>query len=154
MRGGLVAFLFASFALGSALADSLPRPNPFARFADPNGVVLAVETPFVDQGGSIRVSVYGSEEEFLENALIKTEGELGDDGVAIIPIGALPLGQYAFVAYFDENDDNRLNRGFVGRPKEPYAFSNGVRPKLSKPDFKDAKLDVGPGSVVVLSIDD
>jgi len=48
-----------------------------------------------------------------------------------------------------------LNRGkVIGRPKEPLAFSNGVKPKLRKPRFEEAKVDVVPGSVVVLTLDD
>ena len=33
-----------------------------------------------------------------------------------------------------------MNRKFIGIPKEPYAFSNNIRPKLSKPTFEECKF--------------
>ncbi|MEL6370620.1 MAG: DUF2141 domain-containing protein [Pseudomonadota bacterium] len=147
---GVLASVMASVA---AFADSAPQPNPFAKYADPEGVVLAVQPDFDVEGGAVRLSIY-EEDQFLEEARAKFQGELNEDGFAIVPVGALPDGEYAFVAYLDENRDGKLNRSIIGSPKEPFGFSNGVRPKLSKPDFEDAKVDVVPGSVIVLTIED
>ncbi len=151
-----IAPILASLALGAvAHADSAPRPNPFAKYADPNGVVLAVETPFTDATGAVRLTVYEDEPTFLEEASAKYQAPIDADGVAILRLGALKKGDYAFVAYYDENGDGKLNRGkIIGRPKEPLAFSNGVKPKLRKPRFDEAKVEVTPGSVVVLTIED
>ncbi|MEM9170459.1 MAG: DUF2141 domain-containing protein [Pseudomonadota bacterium] len=77
------------------------------------------------------------------------------DGLAVMELGALPAGDYAFAVYFDKNGDGKLNRGKVlGLPKEPFAFSNDVRPKLRKPTFEETKVAVEPGSVVVIRMDD
>ena len=156
LRRKVIGIATAAGALGAgaALADSAPEPNPFAKYADPNGVVLAVETPF-EGHGAVRLSVYGDEDLFLEEATAKHQATLDDNGIAILRLGALEPGPYAFVAYYDENGDGKLNRGKVlGKPKEPYAFSNGVRPKLRKPKFEEAKVDITRGSVVVITIDD
>ncbi len=136
-------------------ADSAPQPNPFAKFADPDGVVLAVETPFAAERGSVRLSVYEDELSFLERAAAKHFADLDEDGVAILRLGAIEPGDYAFVVYYDANGDGKLNRGkILGKPKEPVAFSNGVRPKLRKPTFDETKVDVAAGSVVVIRIED
>ncbi len=152
---GLAAALLALQGLTCARADSAPKPNPFAKYADPDGVVLAVETPFAEERGSVRLTVYDDEQSFLEEAATKHFATLDEDGVAIMRLGAIEPGEYAFVVYYDENGDGKLNRGkLLGKPKEPLAFSNGVRPKLRRPKFEEAKVDVEPGSVVVIRIED
>lgn len=141
-------------AAGSALADSVPSADAFSRFADPESVVLAVTTDFEATGGAVRLAVYADEQGFLQQAAAKHEGRIGADGVAVLPLRDLDPGAYAFVAYYDANGDGRLNRGGVlGRPTEPVAFSNGVKPKLRKPRFDEAKVDVARGAVVVLELD-
>lgn len=141
-------------ALTAAAADSISQPNPFAMFAEPDAAVLAVETPFGAQGGRVRLIVYDSKETFLGDAAAKFEAEIDAEGVAIVRLGPALTGDLAFVAYFDENGDGKLNRNMIGKPKEPYAFSNGVRPRLRRPKFSKAKVAVEPGAVLILSIDD
>lgn len=144
----------AALAAGSALADNAPAPEALAQYADPSSVVLAVKAAFPVSGGSVRVSVY-DDKSFLGRAIMKNEATFGDDGVAVVALRGLEPGAYAFVAYFDANGDGRLNRGGVlGKPKEPLVFSNGVRPKLRKPHFDETKVEVAPGSVVVLTLED
>ncbi|MEZ5914451.1 MAG: DUF2141 domain-containing protein [Parvularculaceae bacterium] len=60
----------------------------------------------------------------------KLRGEVNEDGVALVTFYGAKPGVYAFVAYFDENGDGKLNRSFIGKPKEPYVFSNDIRPKM------------------------
>ncbi len=154
-RAIAIASGLAAIAAGAALADNVPAADAFARYADPDGVVLAVSAGFAAPGGAVRLSVYDDEAAFLEHAAAKHEAQIGEDGVAVVPLGDLRPGAYAFVAYYDENGDGRLNRGgILGKPKEPYAFSNGVKPKLRKPRFEEAKVEVDRGSVVVLTLDD
>lgn len=56
----------------------------------------------------------------------------------------LPAGDYALVAYQDENGNGRLDRNFVGIPREPLGFSNRYRSK-GPPAFTRAafRLDEG-----------
>ncbi len=143
-------------AAGAAHADSVPADPVLAKYADPAHVVAAVKTEFsAAPGQAVRLTIYDSEEAFLEQARAKFEAPLDQDGVAVLPLGGLEPGEYAFAAYLDENGDGKLNRGKVlGRPKEPVAFSNGVKPKLRKPRFDETKVSVTRGSVVVITLDD
>ena len=38
-------------------------------------------------------------------------------------------GEYALLVYFDENGNSRIDKNFIGIPKEPLGFSNRYRPK-------------------------
>lgn len=54
----------------------------------------------------------------------------------------LPPGRYALALYHDMNDNWKLDKNFVGYPKEPYGFSNNYRPVFSGPDFEDCVFEV------------
>lgn len=147
--------LAAALAAPPALADLAPAPDGVARHADPSNVVLAVRTAFSAAGRSVRLAVYDDKGRFLERAVLKHQAMVNEDGLALMTLRGLRPGAYAFVAYLDQNGDGRLNRdGLLGRPKEPFVFSNGVRPKFKKPDFDEVKVEVAPGSVVLLRLDD
>ena len=47
-------------------------------------------------------------------------------------------GIYAFVLYFGVNLNNKLEKNFVGIPKEPDAFSNNARGFFGTPSFEYA----------------
>jgi len=38
-------------------------------------------------------------------------------------------GEYALLVYYDENGNERIDRNFIGIPREPLGFSNRYRPK-------------------------
>lgn len=154
MRASLVlAGMFAWVSV--AHADSAASIDPFKKYANPVAVVAAVQTTFDTQpGGEVRLAVYDSEEAFLEYAAVKHHGPVDETGLAVVAFRGLEAGDYAFVAYLDEDGDGKLKRGALGQPKEPLAFSNGVVPKLRKPTFDETKVSVEPGAVVVITLED
>ena|GEM_PF-1524103 len=146
---------------GAAYADSADIGpdeivNLFSIHADPAIPVAAVHATFdVEPGKAVRLAVYDNEEAFLEDARVKHQALVDERGLAVLPLGELEPGEYAFAAYLDLNGDGKLNRGkILGRPKEPVAFSNGAKAKLRKPRFDEAKVNIEPGSVVVITLDD
>jgi len=54
----------------------------------------------------------------------------------------LPPGRYALALYHDMNDNLKLDKNFVGYPKESYGFSNNYRPIFSGPKFEDCVFEV------------
>ncbi|MEM8770087.1 MAG: DUF2141 domain-containing protein [Pseudomonadota bacterium] len=155
LKSIVVAAIAALWVSHVAFADMAGPLNLFSIRAAYDHPVAAVQTTFdAEAGQAVRVSIYKSEDAFLQTAYSKREGQIDASGVAIVPLNNLAPGEYAFAAYLDENGDGVLNRGkILGRPKEPVAFSNGVKPKLGKPDFNDAKVTVEPDSVVVITLD-
>lgn len=55
----------------------------------------------------------------------------------------LPEGDYAVAAIHDENSNHKLDRNFIGIPKEGFGFANNPRVALSAPPFNAAKVHVG-----------
>ena len=64
----------------------------------------------------------------------------------------LPAGEYALSVYQDVNGDGRLERNFMGIPKEPAGLSNNLRPKFGPPKYKDAAFTVAVGKVTEQTI--
>lgn len=61
----------------------------------------------------------------------------------------LTQGDWAVALTQDINNNDKLDKNFLGIPTEPFAFSNNVRPTVAAPDFEECKFTVdGPGKVV------
>jgi len=58
-------------------------------------------------------------------------------------------GSYAVSATHDENSNNKMDTGFMGKPKEGYAASNNPQNKLSAPSFDQCKVTVDAGGKTV-----
>jgi len=82
------------------------------------------------------VSVF-SEKDFLEKS-IQTKSVIASGNKAIVEFD-LPPGEYAVSTYQDINSNGKLDRYFIGKPKEPYGFSNNVKP-FGPPSYKDCKF--------------
>ena len=91
--------------------------------------------------GEIKVGVFNTETNFLkEGHAIKNYSVKVENNTAVLTITDLPKGEYAITMYHDQNSDNECNRNFIGIPKEPYGFSNNVKPKMSAPKYEDCKF--------------
>jgi uncharacterized protein (DUF2141 family) len=66
----------------------------------------------------------------------------------------IPPGVYAISVLHDINDNQDLDRKFMGIPKEPFGFSNNVNGAFGPPSFKRASFEVpGGGKRVFQKID-
>ena len=54
----------------------------------------------------------------------------------------LPEGTYAIALFIDANKNLKIDKNFLGIPKEQYGFSNNAMGKLSGPSFQQAKFQV------------
>ena len=93
--------------------------------------------------GDIKIAVFNKSEEFLkQDYIFKKYKKAVKSSTETIIIDDLPKGEYAFILYHDENGDGKLNRNMFGIPREPFAFSNNVKPKLAKPTFEECKFSL------------
>ena len=54
----------------------------------------------------------------------------------------LPEGIYAIALFVDANKNLKIDKNFLGIPKEQFGFSNNVMGRLSAPSFEQAKFKV------------
>ena len=63
----------------------------------------------------------------------------------------IPDGIYAIGIFVDTNNNNKMDRNFLGIPKEQYGFSNNAKGSFGPPSFKDASFEIT--GALSLSID-
>lgn len=119
---------------------------------DDKSILKVTVTGFETKSSTnIWVSVF-SKTDFLEKSLqTKSVKAIGD---VITVEFELPFGEYAVSTYQDLNSNNKLDRYFFGKPKEPYGFSNNVKP-LGPPSFDKCRfrIDNSPKTVSIELID-
>ena len=59
----------------------------------------------------------------------------------------LPDGSYAIALYIDLNGNKKIDKNFLGIPKEQYGFSNNAMGTLSAPTFEQAQFIVAGATV-------
>jgi len=116
----------------------------------PNGnTTLKLEVSNFENRASTKiwVSVF-SEKDFLEKS-IQTKSVVVSGNKVIVEFD-LPSGEYAVSTYQDVNSNGKIDRYIIGKPKEPYGFSNNVKP-FGPPSYKDCKfaLTSSPKSISI-----
>jgi uncharacterized protein (DUF2141 family) len=142
----LAALLLARLTLGAA-----PAPPAVA-----TEMVKVVITNLASTRSAVRINFYNAPEKFLKEGqhvlqlVVKPEGKTE----LTLPVELAP-GEWAVALTQDTNDNEKLDKNFLGIPTEPYAFSNNVRPRMSAPTFQECKFMVsGPGKVVSIALKD
>ena len=59
----------------------------------------------------------------------------------------IPDGEYAIAFFIDANGNKKLDKNFLGIPKEQFGFSNNAMGTLSAPSFEQAKFKVAGNTV-------
>lgn len=136
----------AALLLGSSL--TLGAAGPTA--APATQMVTVVVTDLASTHSMVKLNFYNAPEKFLKDGqqsfrlLVKPDGK----NEISVPI-ELPVGEWAVALTQDVNDNDKLDKNFLGIPTEPFAFSNNVKPRFAAPSFKECKFVVdGPGKVV------
>lgn len=64
----------------------------------------------------------------------------------------VPTGTYALFVLHDANNNNKMDKNFVGIPKEGYGASRNKLPFAAAPTYKDNQFPVQNNSAVRLSV--
>ncbi len=101
--------------------------------------------------GTIRVALFNNEKDFLENFLegkiVKATGK----EVKVVFENLKP-GDYAVSVFHDENENEKLDSGFMGIPNEPYGFSNDAMGTFGPPSFEKAKMKLDSDKVSTINL--
>jgi uncharacterized protein (DUF2141 family) len=67
-------------------------------------------------------------------------------GDVTVRVEGVPPGRYAIQVFHDENDNRKIDRNFLGMPKEGMGFSNNAPFRFGPPSYADAEVTIGAGS--------
>ena len=97
--------------------------------------------------GNIRVALFRDGKGFPNDAsqAVRTQAAAIDARTlsAQVVFADLPAGLYAVSVFHDENMNEKLDKNFMGVPKEGYGASNNPRKKMGPPNFDEAKFQSG-----------
>ena len=142
----LVSLLLGSLALGSAV-PATPSAVPATE------TVTVVVASLASTSSIVKLNFYNAPEKFLKDGQMAIRMVVRPDGknTLSIPVALAP-GEWAVAISQDLNNNDKLDKNFLGIPTEPFAFSNNVKPRLSAPKFEECKFTVtGPGQVVTIN---
>ncbi len=117
------------------VAQDKPSPEPGI------GNLQVAVVGFQSTTGDVKIALsnseanYTSKSEAFRGAVATIEG---DKATAVFT--NLPHGEYAVRVYHDANGNDKLDRNFMGIPKEPYGFSNNARSAFGPAKWGKAKF--------------
>jgi uncharacterized protein (DUF2141 family) len=91
--------------------------------------------------GTVRVGLFNNDADFLKNAV---DGKIvkANSAEVTVVFENLKPGDYAVSVIHDKNENGKLDKNFIGIPKEGFAFGNNAMNTFGPPDFNDAKVKV------------
>ena len=96
--------------------------------------------------GKIRIALFRGAQGFPNDAsqAVRTQGVDVDSQTssAQVVFAGLPDGMYAVSVFHDENMNEKLDKNFMGMPKEGYGASNNPKKKMGPPNFDEAKFQL------------
>ena len=134
-----LALLFAS-------TQSYPSPQHDSNEASAPGCTLRIHVDgFRNTKGNLGTIVFTSPEgwpENLEKSFRHGPAPIDASTRTAIAVWLLPPGDYGVAAIHDENSNHKLDRNFIGIPKEGFGFANNPHVALSAPPFTAARVHV------------
>jgi uncharacterized protein (DUF2141 family) len=98
--------------------------------------------------GEVYCSLYSSADGFPDGfaKAAKTTTAKISDHHAVCVFPAVPAGDYAIAVFQDENSNGKLDRNFMGIPKEGVGASNDAKGSFGPPKFADARFSYKGGA--------
>ncbi len=136
----MISKLFMALLLFQALMMPLPATS-----AQPKTCTLTVNVEGVNsQGGNIGVLVFNNPRGWPEDihAAYRDVVVPAHPGVVVVRVENLPSGTYALAVGHDVNLNHKVDKNFLGIPKEQWGMSNNPHAVLKAPPFTAAQFDL------------
>ena len=90
----------------------------------------------------LRIAFYKKENKFPDvgKFAFAKEIKISKVGDATLSWADVPAGEYALAIYQDLNGNKKLDTNIVGFPKEPFGFTQNIKPKFSAPNYDECKI--------------
>jgi uncharacterized protein (DUF2141 family) len=147
MRSAIALVLAISSTIGAA---------PIAAWADDAGAsnsIKVVVSGLHSNDGEVDCALFANADGFPGDSskADKTAKSKIDNRQAVCIFSGIAPGDYAVSVFHDENGNGKLDRNFIGMPKEGVGASNGAEGKFGPPKFDDARFTYkgGPQTLTI-----
>jgi len=119
------------------------------------GTVIVEISDINDPKGLMSIGLYSKKEGFPDKGKEYKGKDVEVTGQTLVyAFKDVPLGTYAVAIIHDTNSNDKLDKNFLGIPKEGYAFSNNVFGFLSTPPhFKKASFKLTGNETVKIKME-
>jgi len=126
---------------------------PLTAFAYDSKSTLTVKMEgFSSDNGYVNLALFKTEDGFPEDKQKACKNAKGNikSGKSEVVFTDIPYGEYAISIYHDENANGKLDKNFMGVPKEGHGASNNPK-SFGPPKFEEAKfkLDSEKGDISI-----
>lgn len=97
-----------------------------------------------EQDGNVAMLVFNSPKGWAEDRSVALKDIIvpAHPGTVTIPVPGLPAGEYAVAIVHDVNKNHKLDRNFIGYPKEQWGLSNNPHAVLRAPAYKACTFEL------------
>ena len=152
-HGSPVLFAILSLAFGGAWPLFVAGVHAAHAGGETTSITVRVEG-IEGSDGLLRISLFQTAEGFPERSELaaRTASVEPAGPTAEVAFGDVPAGDWAAAVLHDENRNEKLDRNFLGIPKEGVGASNDAV-RFGLPKFESARVQVMPeGATVVVKL--
>lgn len=114
----------------------------FFGFAESHAQTINLKISNLKSAAILRIAFYKKENKFPDEGKFAFGKEVkpSKTGEVTLTFTDIPVGEYALALYQDSNGNKKLDTNIVGYPKEPFGFSQNIKPKFSAPTYEECKI--------------
>jgi uncharacterized protein (DUF2141 family) len=114
----------------------------FFSFVESHAQTFNLKLSNVKSTAVLRIAFYNKENKFPDEGKFAFAKEFKPTktGDITLTFTDIPAGEYALAIYQDSNGNKKLDTNLVGYPKEPFAFSQNIKPRFSAPAYEECKI--------------
>jgi len=106
-----------------------------------------------DPKGLMSIGLYSDEKGFPDDGKEYKGTDVKVSGQTVVyTFKDVPFGTYAIAIFHDTNSNGKLDKNFLGIPKEGYAFSKNVFGTFGPPDFKDTSFELAGSKMIKIQM--
>ena len=144
-----------AIALVTTLMVGAGCVRAWAQDAGVSNSIKVVVVGLHSNDGEVYCSLFGSADGFPGDSVkaAKTTKSKIENAQAACTFSSVAPGDYAVSVFQDENGNGKLDRNFMGMPKEGVGASNDAAGKFGPPKFDDARFSYKGGpSVLTINV--
>ena len=101
--------------------------------------------------GEISIGLYDNANSFTKPSKVYKGAHIRiSDSKLRYTFADIPNGVYAISLFHDENENNKIDKNFLGIPTEGYGFSNNIRPTFRAATFDESKFDLKGNKTIII----
>lgn len=127
--------------------------NVIAQKMDSNQIIELTVTNIKNIKGQLLISLHNQsgfpdqEKKAILNKVVKVT-----QSTMTVKLEVPKTGVYAISMMHDENENNKMDKNYLGIPKEGYGFSNNPSARFGAPTFGESKFEVKTNEIKKISI--